>query len=226
MQFLRENQGEAAKAITKRIRQELEAGKRVLWLVSGGSNVAPAVTIMAGLQETCAAKLDQLAVLPMDERYGKRGHADSNTQQLRAAGFDPSSATWIDVLEHDVPFDQTISFYNDVAATALASAHIVVGQFGIGDNTHIAGIQPDSPAAMADETTVAGYEWDDYERLTLTPVALKHITVAYVLAYGANKKIALQRLQKHAEPLSKLPAVLLYELPEVYVYNDLLGTSA
>jgi 6-phosphogluconolactonase/glucosamine-6-phosphate isomerase/deaminase len=121
---------------------------------------------------------------------------------------------------HDVPFDQTVDFYNEVAATALANASVVIGQFGLGQDAHVAGILPDSPAATADEATVAGYEWTDYTRLTLTPAALTRIHAAYVLAYGDNKKTALERLRAHTETLSELPATLLYEIPEVYVYND------
>jgi 6-phosphogluconolactonase/glucosamine-6-phosphate isomerase/deaminase len=220
MKFLRENQGSAVEAIALRLGKELDAGKRVLWLVSGGSNVAAEVEIMAMIRERYGDKLDQLAVMPMDERYGEKGHAGSNTQQLREAGFDSGGATWVDVLEHNVPFEQTVDFYNDIAATALAHAGAIVGQFGMGDNGHIAGVQPGSPAVTADETTVAGFEWSDYPRLTLTPTVLKRITVAYLLAYGASKQDVLLKLRECEGDVSNFPGLLLYDIPEVYVYND------
>ncbi len=220
MKFLREDSGKAVRAIAARICDGLHAGKRVLWLTSGGSNVALEVEVMGLVRQHAEDKLAGLAILPMDERYGKQGHEDSNTQQLREAGFDPGSATWVDVLAHSLPFGQTVGFYNDVASTALASAGVIVGQFGLGPDAHVAGILPGSPAADADEATVAGYEWTDYTRLTLTPLALKRVNYAYVPAYGDAKKEALERLRKNAEPLAKLPAKLLYEIPEVYVYND------
>jgi 6-phosphogluconolactonase/glucosamine-6-phosphate isomerase/deaminase len=197
----------------------------VRWQTSGGSNINAEVDIMHLLRDHCADKLQGLAILPMDERYGKPGHDDSNTQALRHAGFDPGEATWVDVLMHDVPFDQTVSFYNDVASAALANAGVIVGQFGMGDNGHVAGVQPDSPAAEADEATVAGYDWSDYRRLTLTPAALKQVDVGYMLAYGGGKKDALQRMQQNKETLHKLPAILLYEIPEVYVYNDAIKSK-
>jgi 6-phosphogluconolactonase/glucosamine-6-phosphate isomerase/deaminase len=222
MQFLREDQGVAVDAIATRIVNELQAGKRVLWLVSGGSNVGLQVQIMQMVRDQASEHLGGLAILPMDERYGKPGHANSNTEAMRAAGFDPAEATWVDVLMHDVPFDQTIDFYNEVAATALANATVVIGQFGLGPDGHVAGVLPGSPAATADEVTVAGYEWTDYTRLTLTPTALARIQIAYVPTYGDNKKDALQRLRANTETLSQLPAKLLYEIPEVYVYNDQL----
>jgi len=220
MKFLRENQGNALAAVAARLGKQLETGRRVLWLVSGGSNTAAEVEIMAALRKQHEQRLDQLAILPMDERYGEKGHADSNTQKLREAGFDPGGATWVDVLEHNVSFEQTIDFYNEVAATALANASSIVGQFGMGDNGHIAGIQPSSPAVTADETTVAGFEWSDYMRLTLTPNALKRVNVAFLLAYGQNKKEVLIKLQRCEGEVSTFPALLLYEIPEVFVYND------
>lgn len=222
MQFLREKQGEAIGVIAARIGSELSAGKRVLWLTSGGSNVQAEVRVMNMLQDQHKDKLGGLAILPMDERYGKPGHKDSNAEAMRKAGFDPGAATWVDVLMHDVPFDQTVSFYTDVAATAFANAGIIIGQFGLGNDAHTAGVLPDSPAADADEVTVAGYNWTDYTRMTLTPVALKQVQVAYVLAYGDGKKEALQRLQANTETLAQLPAKLLYYIPKVYVYNDQL----
>ncbi|MEJ0072936.1 MAG: 6-phosphogluconolactonase [Candidatus Saccharibacteria bacterium] len=220
MQFLRGDIGEAERAIAGKICDELFAGRRVLWLVSGGSNIKTEVEVMRLVRDHCGDKLGGLAVMPMDERYGPPGHKDSNAQQLREAGFEPGEATFVDVLTHGVPLEQTIAFYTDVAATAFASAGVIIGQFGMGDDGHVAGVKPDSPAADADEVTVAGYEWEDFTRLTLTPVTLARINVAYLLAYGSNKKTMLKRLQANKQPLNVLPAVLLYEIPEVYVYND------
>lgn len=222
MQFLREDQFKAVRAIAGRICDELRSGKRVLWLVSGGSNVAAEVEVMRQVRAEAEDKLASLAILPIDERYGSPDHANSNAEALRQAGFDPGAATWVDVLVHDAPFNQTISFYNDVAVTALENAGSIIGQFGIGDDGHTAGILPGSPAVEADEVTVAGYEWGYLSRMTLTPTALRRVQVAYVLAYGDIKKVALERLRQNTETLAELPAKLLYDIPEVYVYNDQL----
>jgi 6-phosphogluconolactonase/glucosamine-6-phosphate isomerase/deaminase len=225
MQFLREDQSSAEQAIAQRICEGLLAGKRVLWLTSGGSNVTAQVAVMQSVRTHCGEQLGGLAIMPMDERYGKPGHADSNTQALREAGFDPGAATWIDVLMHDTSFDETVRFYNDVAATALGKAEIIVGQFGMGTDAHVAGVLPGSPATEPADTMVVGYEWQDYTRLTLTPTALKQCGTAYVLAYGDGKKLALERLQKHEEPLARVPAILLYDIPEVCVYNDVISNK-
>jgi len=169
MKFLREDTEAATHAIAQSICDGLFAGKRVLWLVSGGSNLAVEKDVMDIVRNHADEKLAGLAILPIDERYGPAGHKDSNVQALRDAGFDPGVATLVDVLMHNTPFDQTISFYNEVAATALSSASVIIGQFGMGSDGHIAGIKPESPATEPDESTVAGYEWDDYVRMTLMP---------------------------------------------------------
>lgn len=220
MKFVSKGPEDAAAAVAAKIIDSVRQKKPTLWLVCGGSNITTEVEIMKQVAAGAPDNLGSLLVLPMDERYGPAGHKDSNAEQMRKAGFDPGAATWVDVLIHNVPLDQTVSFYSDVASVALSKAAFIVGVFGLGANGHTAGVQPNSPAAEADEATVAGFEWSDFTRLTLTPMALKHTNVAYVLTYGASKKEALERLQKNAEPLKQLPSALLYEIPEVYVYND------
>jgi 6-phosphogluconolactonase/glucosamine-6-phosphate isomerase/deaminase len=222
MQFLRENTGAAERTIAKQICDALYADTRVLWLVSGGSNVASEVAIMEQVRNHCIGKLEGLAILPMDERYGSPGHENSNVQALRAAGFDAGEATLIDVLMHNMPFEQTLAFYSEVTGAALDNAGAIIGQFGLGADGHVAGVLPGSVATEANENITAGYEWTDYLRLTLTPHALRAVQVAYVLAYGSSKQAALDRLRQKAEPLRDLPAMLLYDIADVYVYNDQL----
>lgn len=225
MEFLREKPESAERAIAATICEGLLAGKRVLWLVSGGSNIAIEKNVMDLVRNHADDKLGGLAILPIDERYGAPGHQDSNAAQLKAAGFDPGKAMFVDVLMHDLPFDQTVSLYTEVASTALANAGLVIGQFGMGADGHIAGIKPDSPATEEDDSTVAGYEWSDYLRMTLMPAALRQVSVGFLVAYGADKKQPLERLQHGTASFKQLPAMLLHEIQEVYVYNDSLESE-
>lgn len=224
MKFIVEEPSVAIAAVTERLVKELRSGKRVLWLVCGGSSIAAEADIMRQVHEQMDGKLEGLAILPTDERYGPAGHPDSNYRQLQEAGFDAGNATWVDVLIHDAPLAETVSFYSDVAATAFANAGVVIGLFGMGANAHIAGLQPDSPAVADDAASVVGFEWEDFTRLTLTADMLKQLSVAYGFVFG-DKKEALERLQRNEEPYPKLPAKLLYELPEVYIYNDYIKSE-
>jgi 6-phosphogluconolactonase/glucosamine-6-phosphate isomerase/deaminase len=220
MKFITGDKTVAVHAIAKHIIDSLAAGKRVLWLVSGGSNVQLEVEIMTLVRKDAKDFLTSLTIMPMDERYGVPDHQDSNTQALRAAGFNPGKAVWLDILARDMPLQEAVTFYTETAAAAFANAQTVIGQFGMGEDGHVAGILPGSPACDNDASTIAGYEWSDYQRLTLTPDALRQVNVAFVVAFGSSKKKALQRLQKNNEPLSRLPAQLLYDIPDAYIYND------
>lgn len=223
MKFAREQQGVAERAIATAICDGLFADKRVLWLVSGGSNIAIEKEVMDMVRVHANGRLSKLAVMPIDERYGSSGHKDSNVEQLRQAGFDCGEGMLIDVLIHDLPFDETVSFYNEVASAALANAAVVVGQFGMGSDGHVAGIKPDSPATEIDESTVTGYVWDDYTRMTLSVAALRQVTIGFLVAYGADKKPRLDELKQKELSFAKLPALLLYEIPKVTVFNDQMG---
>jgi 6-phosphogluconolactonase/glucosamine-6-phosphate isomerase/deaminase len=225
MKFVRESREAAAKAVSERIIGELSVGQRVLWLVCGGSNIATEVDIMNQVQES-GQNVDALTILPMDERYGEPGHGESNYRQLKDAGFNPGRAGWYDVLEKSLPLSDTVEYYTHLAENAFAMANTVIGVFGLGEDGHTAGVKPDSPAVQEMAATVVGYHdtSGNLVRMTLTPSELRKVNVAYVLAYGEAKSEALERLQREDEPLEKLPAKLLYDIHEVYVYNDQIGT--
>src|SRR5688572_20869077 len=103
----------AAGQLAERLTAELQAGKSVLWLLCGGSNIPLSVAVMRQLP---ADKLADLRCLLADERYGVPGHADSNWQQLAEAGFmdrlspgDP--AILPAVLMPDMTLEDTCSHY-------------------------------------------------------------------------------------------------------------------
>jgi 6-phosphogluconolactonase/glucosamine-6-phosphate isomerase/deaminase len=224
-EFIRADTAQATRAVADAISSKLRDNQPVLWLVSGGSNVQTEVDVMQLLRDQAAEHLRQLTILPMDERFGAAGHADSNTASLSKAGFDPGFASWIDILAANVPLAETVAAYGQHVSDALETATTVIGQLGLGNDGHIAGVLPGSPAVHTDEPYVTGYEWTDYTRMTLTPQALSHISIAFVLALGDGKEQALERLTKHSEPVDELPAVLLHDIPEVYVYNSVIESE-
>jgi 6-phosphogluconolactonase/glucosamine-6-phosphate isomerase/deaminase len=144
--------------------------------------------------------------------------------QMRAAGFEPGDATWYDVLKKNLPMPETVSYYAQLAENAFATATTVVATLGMGPDAHTAGILPGSPAATDTTSTVVGYSWSDYERMTLGMPMLLKIDSAFLLAYGEAKKEALERLRKNEEPVEELPAKILYDITDVTVYNDFIQT--
>ncbi|MBC7546623.1 6-phosphogluconolactonase [Candidatus Saccharibacteria bacterium] len=222
MQFINtDDRAYGASALRTRLTTELDAKRRVLWLVSGGSNIEISVAVMNELTNE-QSKL--LSVLLTDERHGVVNHSDSNGAQLLAAGFDHKLATLIPVLVGDRDLETTRRSYDHDAIASFAAAEIVIGQFGIGADGHIAGILPESSAVHSPEF-VAAYKTEQYDRLTLTSHAIKRLSVAYVFAYGTDKFVALERLLNETIPYAEQPSQILKELPEVYIFNDQIGES-
>ena len=209
----------AAGVLARRLVAELAAKKRVLWLVSGGSNITIEVAVMQALP---AALQPRLAVM-LDERYGPFDHKDSNLRQLYEAGFAPGKATVVPVLtpEH-LPLEATAARYQAAAETAFDNADVIIAQLGIGPDGHISGILPGSQAVSA-KGLVAGYRTEQFERITFTFDALKKCTAAYDFAFGEAKRGQLETLRDKDVPLNEQPAQILKAIPEAYVYNDQIG---
>lgn len=207
---------EGAAPLGERLLKELGAGKKVLWLVPGGSNIPLSVKVMESIP---AHQSKNLSIYLTDERYGDIDHADSNTRQLSEAGFDPKDARMVNVLAHGLGLEQTCEQYAMSVSAAFGAADVVIAQMGMGADGHICGILPGSPAVDS-KKLVVGYVTETFTRITLTPQALKnHVQAAYVFAFGEGKKEALSNLLKDV-PLSDQPAQIIKKLPESYVYND------
>lgn len=206
--------------LTERLVRELAAGKRVLWLTSGGSNIPASAQVMDSIS---ADHSRSLSVSLADERYGEPGHQESNWAQLMQAGFSAKQATMLPVLRTGVGFEQTIADYNQLIEKAFTDNDVVIAQLGIGQDGHIAGILPNSPAAGEETALVAGYQDPPLSRLTLTFPALRRMSAAYVFAFGKPKQKALMSLHSQSLTLQQQPAQILNELTEAYMYSDQVG---
>lgn len=168
--------------------------------------------------------LQNLTVMLVDERYGPTGHADSNWHQLQQAGCNFKHMNTVAVLQDpQQTLEATTATYAQKVAAAMAAADVIIAVFGIGEDGHTAGILPGSLASQDTTQLVVGYETQQHKRITLSRQALVLVNEAYVFAFGANKLSALNRLQDHNEAFEQLPATVLYEIPQTYIYNDQLG---
>jgi 6-phosphogluconolactonase len=206
--------------LTARLVKELAGGRKVLWLVSGGSNIQASVQIMGSISEEQSRRL---TVTLADERYGEPGHQDSNWEQLIAAGLEGKQAKLQPVLQAGTDFETTVKEYDQAIAQAFADSDVVIAQLGIGADGHVAGILPESPAAREATALAAGYATPPYQRMTLTFPALRRVNAAYAFAFGEPKLQALIALQSGKQPLTELPSQILNELPEAYLYSDQVG---
>ena len=216
MQLIKAPLETAEAVLRERLLNELNNSNRVLFLLSGGSNIQTAVRIISAIPENLKANL---SISLIDERYGDAGHSDSNWQQLLLAGLTSDAATFYQVLQGK-DLEETREAYEAFIKTSLEENDISVGLLGIGPDGHTAGILPNSPAASENSQLVAGYTSEPYKRLTLTFPALKKLSTAYIFAYGETKKPTLQQLKSQNIDLSEQPAQILKQLKEAYLYND------
>lgn len=220
MEFIKTEDTDALQAsLTGTLSSSLDEGKKVLWLLPAGSNIKVAVKVMANLPEE---NLKNLTILLADERYGKPSHEDSNLHQLVSQGFNPKAANFKDLLSGK-SMEETVSYYADLAKNNFEKADVVIAFLGMGPDNHIAGILPGSPATTTEEKWVVGYDGGQFQRMTLTPFALSHINMAFVGAFGNEKKPALDKLCKTPESIAEQPSRILCHLPDVKIFNDQIG---
>jgi 6-phosphogluconolactonase/glucosamine-6-phosphate isomerase/deaminase len=215
-----DDRSEMSRALGERLIRELGGG-RVLWLVCGGSNIPLSVEALGHLRKKVSiAMLSNLTIALTDERYGDVGHADSNWQQLIDAGFSLEGVSSIPVLTGG-SLEETVAGYTVRLNSALESATVVVGQFGLGGDGHIAGILPESPAVNSPRL-IQAYDAPPYTRITITPRVFEHIQVAYAGVFGEEKREVLERLRGETLPIPEMPAQILKQLPEAYLFSDQL----
>lgn len=88
MRFIKGSPEDAVKNISKRLLSVLSSGQPLLWLTSGGSDIPIQKAVMDNLPDDLTTIL---TIMPVDERVVPYNHADSNTTQLRRAGFNLST---------------------------------------------------------------------------------------------------------------------------------------
>lgn len=162
-----------------------------------------------------------------DERFGPVKHKDSNWQQLLVNGFDMESVYAVPVL-CDLEINETVIKFGKSYRDLIARADVVIGQFGIGPDGHTAGVLPNT-AGVSAKATACGYacpnllqgrERKNFTRITLTLNAIKNIDVAYTFVFGEAKKEVIKLLQTQDLPLAQMPAQILKQIPESYLYSD------
>lgn len=217
MRFVKGSPQESATNIAQRLNELLAANRSVLWLVSGGSNIAIQTMAMNMIPDKLSKNL---TIIPIDERFGPYNHVKSNSAMMRKAGFDPKHAEWIDVLEQNTDLQKTAHLYNDFLAREIAINDYFFATLGMGEDGHTAGILPHSPAL--DSTDFAmGYNATDCPRVTMCADAISaHCTEVVLNAFGKNKKHALERLRHKDESRQIIPAMILHQIDNCTVYHD------
>ncbi len=218
MQYIKsENYKKGSEDLANTIIAELKQGKKVLWFLTGGSSIPSCVETLNILKNS-NLNLKDITVTLTDERHGEVGHPDSSWKKLTDQGFDFESVTAIPVLTGK-SFEETSNEFEVNLSNAFAKHDVIISQFGIGSDLHIAGILPESPATD-DNDLVSSYITEPFKRITLSFVAIRKIQKAFVFIFGESKKDVIAELKDSRAPLKEKPANILKEIPEVFVYSD------
>jgi 6-phosphogluconolactonase/glucosamine-6-phosphate isomerase/deaminase len=209
-----------AEAIAEAIIIHLEADKKVLWLIPGGSSISVVVAVARIL---VSSYYEKLTVTLTDERYGEINHPDSNWSQLQQAGLYLPKAHLIPVLSGKDK-EATTEDYAMCLKEELANTDYSIGFFGIGDDGHTAGILPSSPAVHSEHLT-ADYSGGNFERITITPKVIAQLDEAFVYAVGESKWAALLKLESEVA-LNEEPAQILKQVPKLTIFTDYLANQS
>jgi 6-phosphogluconolactonase/glucosamine-6-phosphate isomerase/deaminase len=212
MKFINATPEVAVLGITQSINKLLEKGS-VLLLVSGGSNIKLAVQISNHLKIK-----NSLTIGLIDERYGPKGHIDSNWSQLLAAGLNSNNFNTLPIITTYQSLEDTSSNYSHRLKQAANDSDYVTGIFGIGIDGHTAGILPGSSAVESNDI-VTHFIGPDYQRITITPTFMRSIDKAFLVSFGSQKHEQLALLQE-ALPTSDQPAQALKQITDLTIYTD------
>jgi hypothetical protein len=206
-------------AVAARLANELTAGRKVVWIISGASHIACPVDVMHLVH---AAPLDRLVILQADERFNRTLPVASYWTNLKHIGFQPLSATAVPILRPGLDMRdmyEITSSYEHLMRGYLTDADVVIGQLNLALDGSIAGIRPHTLAANPGTQDIVSYVDDNIVNITITGRLLTKIRpVLYVRAVDKQGYLAIERLNDN-KPVRDNPAQILKHLPEVYIYN-------
>lgn len=204
-----------ASSLAQTIKEHLEKGERVLWLVSGGSALPTAVSVARQLSDIDTMRL---SVTLVDERFGPIGHANENWQQLLNAGFSLPDAELYRPLRGDDRAATTWAFEQWVESH-MTDADYSIGLFGIGTDGHTAGIKPGTSSVSA-TGWATDYSGDDFERITMTFEAIERLDEGVIQAIGSDKATVIDQLLHDNLLRTEQPAQVLKSLKKSTLFTD------
>ena len=202
--------------LTTVLKEKLQSGKSVLWLVPGGSAMSSASHVLDQLEDVDTSKL---CITLTDERYGAPGHDDENWSQLGRLGFVLDSIDAYRVLRGE-DSKTTADDFNSKLEEFFATYQYKIGLFGIGADGHTAGVKPYSVAATISELAVC-FSGEDFERVTMTAEAIRRLDEVVAYARGKDKHTTLREILQEDRTVEEQPAQVLKEVNQSTLFSDL-----
>jgi 6-phosphogluconolactonase/glucosamine-6-phosphate isomerase/deaminase len=216
--------------ITESLISHLDKGEEVLWLLTGGSGIQIEVAVS---QKLANHDLKNLTVILTDERFPYRqsdtelfdpvNHPNSNWRQIIDAGFSLKGATLIPILKGKDIIETKGEFEKTLSNLLLLTSSYKIGLFGMGADSHTAGILPECPATQEKIHFVSSYDAAEFLRITMTFAAIRKLDEVVLCAFGETKKEALINLRDKDAPLGEQPVQILKTVPKLTIFNDQIG---
>lgn len=204
---------EAATRMARAIRNAAGKNGRAAIALSGGNTPRDAYTLLAresGIDWTKVNVfwVDERAVPPTDDRSNYRW---AKATLLDPAGIAPSRVHRMPADSPDLDaaardYEKTIRAHVELDGDAVPAFDVIV--LGVGEDGHTASLFPGEKTVDIHNRLVApvpaapGRE----ARLTLTPVPIEHARQVFVLAVGAGKRPALERVWAAQGDVHQTPA--------------------
>jgi 6-phosphogluconolactonase len=204
---------EAATRMARALRSAVGKGGRAAIALSGGNTPRDAYALLARESGVDWTKVnvfwvDERAVPPTDDRSNYRW---AKATLLDAAGIAPAR---VHRMPADAPdreaaareYEKAIREDVELDGDGVPAFDVVV--LGVGDDGHTASLFPGEPTVDIHDRLVAavGPSGAREARLTLTPTAIEHARQLFILAVGAGKRPALERVWAAQGNVHETPA--------------------
>lgn len=206
-------------AITAAAKQIVEAIAIDAYLfISGGSSFAVFEKVDQMLNDE---QKQTTRLLLVDERYGAPGHKDSNWNLLADIDTSRYASVYPVLLDEEMSLVETAAEYEEVVQMAFESDAQTIAILGVGNDRHVAGIKPMDEKIYNKvfvNNYVSGYFGPDFERITLTPAALRQLDLRIAFVAGADKAPAIAGLATDM-PEHESPVHAVKDIQNTYIYN-------
>jgi 6-phosphogluconolactonase/glucosamine-6-phosphate isomerase/deaminase len=206
--------GPVTKYLAETISSHLAAGEKVLWVLSGGSGGK----VCAEVSKRLTGDLSGLATTLSDERYVPLGDTDENWQQLLDYGFLVSGATMYQPIQGKDRATTAVEL-GEWLKSQYAIADYRIGLFGMGTDSHVAGLKPHT-SAMTATGWATDFSGDDFERITMTFDAVSKLDEVVLQAMGPDKASVIHTLLSETLPRNVQPAQVLKSVAKSTIFTD------
>lgn len=211
----------------------IQTGRHVLFLLSGGSALEPLSLLSPGVFSA------DTTVTVLDDRFSPDPESNNYLQFRHMPIYGQIEKTGCEFFPTDPRQGETLTAFADRLDGNLrqwVTAHpdgVVIALMGIGTDGHTAGIMryPEDPeffrkTFVETDRMVVGYDATGKNpyplRATVTiPFLRDFVDAAVVTVFGQEKIPALRRLQSSSGTLSETPARIIREMKQATIFTDL-----